>query len=103
MATNGKNKNLCILKGRKLDKIVDFKGFIKGYLSKIERSYKTPHYATAQKIAGALQIDLAEKADYHIDDSLSKNIDSIVKPDYIKTSEQITLVYEKLSKPNWKY
>jgi transcriptional regulator with XRE-family HTH domain len=55
-------KNIKILRGNKgltLQKLEEITGLSKGYLSKIERSEKSPPYTTLNKIAKALGVDVS--------------------------------------------
>ncbi len=55
-------KNIGILRKKKkitLQQLADLTGLTKGYLSKIERSAKSPPYSTLNKVARALGVDVS--------------------------------------------
>lgn len=85
MHITSKIKQLRALKGMTLEKLAELTGFTKGYLSKVERSPKTPPFATVQLIAEALGVDIIELLDIPPDVSFSKNIEIVKHSD---TSEQ---------------
>jgi len=58
MNVNAKIKMQRKEKGLTLENLAALTGFTKGYLSKIERSTVPPPFATVQKIAEAMQLDI---------------------------------------------
>lgn len=55
-------KNIGTLRKKKkmtLQQLADFTGLTKGYLSKIERSKKSPPYSTLNRVARALGVDVS--------------------------------------------
>jgi transcriptional regulator with XRE-family HTH domain len=58
MNVNAKIKMQRKEKGLTLENLAALTGFTKGYLSKIERSTVPPPFATVQKIAEAMQMDM---------------------------------------------
>ena len=81
MKFNAKMKDMRDKRGYTLEKLAELTGFTKGYLSKIERSPKSPPFATVQAIAEALQVDIVELLDGHAEALGSKNIDIIIGSD----------------------
>jgi transcriptional regulator with XRE-family HTH domain len=75
MNINKKIKSKRVELGYTLDNLAELTGFTKGYLSKIERSSKTPPFATVQMISKALHMDIVELMDVHANVSGSKNLD----------------------------
>jgi transcriptional regulator with XRE-family HTH domain len=75
MSINAKIKNLRVSRGYTLERLAELTGFTKGYLSKIERSTKTPPFATVQSISEALQADITELLDNETSAAGSKNLD----------------------------
>lgn len=84
MKINEKIKQLRIKKGLTLEDLANKTGFTKGYLSKIERSSNMPPFATVQKIAEALDVDLIDLLETQPDALVSKNIDIFRRSDSLK-------------------
>ena len=94
MKINVRIKELRKEKGYTLEKLAGLTGFTKGYLSKIERSTKTPPFATVQTIADALQIDITVLLDKNSGNAGSKNIDILMgSADGLEEMEEISPVY----------
>ena len=75
MNVNAKIRETRRVKKLTLEKLAQITGFTKGYLSKIERSDVPPPFATVQRIAEALQMELVDMIDTDQDVQESKNID----------------------------
>lgn len=88
MNINSKIKEIRIAKGYTLEKLAKATGFTKGYLSKVERSSKTPPFATVQAIAEALQLDIVELIDEKQTVQGSKNIELLKHSEAIKEEWQ---------------
>ncbi len=84
MNINAKIKDLRLKNGYTLEKLSEITGFTKGYLSKIERSAKTPPFATVQSIAAALKADITELMDARQEMLGSKNIEVLKYTDAIR-------------------
>lgn len=94
MNINAKIKDLRTRKGYTLDRLAEITGFTKGYLSKVERSSKTPPFATVQTIANALDVDIVELIETHQDVLGSKNIELLKHSDSVKSEwEESSSVY----------
>ncbi len=94
MDINAKIKQRRIEEGYTLEKLAEMTGFTKGYLSKIERSSKTPPFATVQAIAAALKADIVELMDEHHDALGSKNIEVLKRSDILREGwEESSHVY----------